>query len=67
MVFTGAKINSVAAVGGVMSARLSHRSQTGTFRVESFVDANDMLRHIAGAALRYGRRAGAGLHHRSRA
>jgi hypothetical protein len=52
MVFTGAKINfGIAAVGGVIVGAFLMSVATGNFRVESFVDANDMLRHIAGAAL----------------
>lgn len=52
MVFTGAKINfGIAAVGGVIVGAFLMSVATGNFRVESFVDANDMLRHIAGGAL----------------
>jgi uncharacterized membrane protein YedE/YeeE len=52
MVFTGAKINfGIATVGGVIVGAFIMAVATGNFRVESFVDANDMLRHIAGAAL----------------
>lgn len=52
MVFTGAKINfGIAAVGGVIAGAFVTSLASGNFRVESFVDANDMLRHIAGAAL----------------
>jgi uncharacterized membrane protein YedE/YeeE len=52
MTFTGAKINfGVAAglgviLGAFLAARLS-----GAFRLESFADAPDMLRHIAGGVM----------------
>ncbi|MDP6691918.1 MAG: YeeE/YedE family protein [Alphaproteobacteria bacterium] len=52
MTFTGATINfGIAAVGGVVAgaflSALAHRQ----FHIESFTDANDMLRHLIGAAL----------------
>lgn len=52
MVFTGAKINfGIAAVGGVIAGAFVTALATRSFRIESFVDASDMLRHIAGGAL----------------
>jgi uncharacterized protein len=52
MVFTGATINfGIAAVGGVIAGAFLMAAATRSFRIESFTDANDMLRHIAGGAL----------------
>jgi uncharacterized protein len=52
MVFTGATINfGIAAVGGVIAGAFLMAVATKSFRIESFVDANDMLRHIGGGAL----------------
>jgi len=52
MTFTGATINfGIAVVGGIIAGSFVMAKATGTFRVESFVDADDMLRHMLGAAL----------------
>jgi uncharacterized protein len=52
MIFTGAKINfGIAAVAGVIVGAFVTAIATKTFRVEGFVNAPDMLRHIAGGAL----------------
>lgn len=52
MVFTGASINfGIAAVGGVIIGAFLMAIATRSFRIESFVDANDMLRHLGGGAL----------------
>lgn len=52
MVFTGAKINfGIAIVGGVIAGSFLMALATHTFRIESFADAADVLRHLGGAAL----------------
>ncbi len=52
MTFTGATINfGIALVGGVILGSFLMAIGTGEFRVESFVDSNDFLRHIVGASL----------------
>ncbi len=52
MAFTGATINfGIASVGGVIAGAFLSAVASGTFRVESFRDANDLLRHLGGAAL----------------
>ena len=52
MTFTGATINfGIAAVGGIIAGSFVMAKATGTFRIESFVDSGDMLRHMLGAAL----------------
>lgn len=52
MLFTGSTINfGVAVVGGVIAGSFLMAMATGTFRIESFADRNDMLRHLGGAAL----------------
>jgi hypothetical protein len=52
MTFTGATINfGIAVVGGVIAGAFVMAKATGTFRIESFTDAGDMLRHLLGAAL----------------
>lgn len=52
MTFTGANINfGIATVGGVIVGSFVMAIATKTFRIESFVDANDMIRHIVGAAM----------------
>jgi uncharacterized membrane protein YedE/YeeE len=52
MVFTGATINfGIAAVGGVVLGAFLMAVATRSFRIESFSDRNDMLRHLAGGAL----------------
>ncbi len=52
MTFTGSTINfGIAAAGGVIVGSFLMSLSRGEFRVESFVDSNDMIRHIVGAAL----------------
>ncbi len=52
MTFTGASINfGIAVVGGVIVGSFLMAMATGTFRLESFADASDVLRHLGGAAL----------------
>jgi uncharacterized membrane protein YedE/YeeE len=52
MIFTGASVNfGIAAVGGVILGSFLMALATRSFRIESFTDRNDMLRHIAGGAL----------------
>ncbi len=52
MTFTGSTINfGIAVVGGVIVGSFLMSLASGEFRVESFVEANDMIRHIIGAAL----------------
>lgn len=52
MTFTGSTINfGIATVGGVIVGSFLMAKATGEFRFESFTDANDMLRHMIGAAL----------------
>lgn len=52
MTFTGAKINfGIAVVGGIIFGSFLSAKLAGEFRVESFVDAADMGRHLSGGAL----------------
>jgi uncharacterized membrane protein YedE/YeeE len=52
MTFTGSTINfGIAVVGGVIVGSFLMAAATGSFRIESFVDRSDMVRHLAGAAL----------------
>ena len=52
MTFTGATINfGIATVGGVVVGSFLVAVSTKTFAVESFTDADDMIRHMIGAAL----------------
>lgn len=52
MTFTGAKINfGIAVVGGAIAGSFLMAVARGTFRLESFTDRNDFLRHVGGAAL----------------
>jgi uncharacterized protein len=52
MIFTGTSINfGIAAVAGVVLGSFLMAIATGRFRIEAFNDRNDMLRHLAGAAL----------------
>lgn len=52
MLFTGTTITfGVAAVGGVIAGAALAAVAFGTFRLESFTSASDMLRHLAGGAL----------------
>jgi len=52
MTFTGSTINfGIAAVSGVILGSFLYGILSRTFRLESFVDRSDMLRHMLGAAL----------------
>ncbi len=52
MTFSGATINfGIAAVGGVIAGAFLAAIATRRFRIESFTNAPDMLRHLAGGAL----------------
>ncbi len=52
LTFTGSTINfGIAAVFGVILGSFLYVMLTGKFRLESFTDRTDMLRHILGAAL----------------
>jgi len=52
MTFTGSTINfGVAVIGGVIVGSFLMAVATGTFAVESFVDRNDLTRHLGGAML----------------
>lgn len=49
LTFTGSTIGfGVAAVGGVIAGSFLYTVVTGKFRVETFTDKSDMLRHITG-------------------
>jgi uncharacterized membrane protein YedE/YeeE len=52
MTFTGAKLNfGIAVVGGVIVGSFLMAVATGSFRVETFVDRQDLTRHLGGATL----------------
>lgn len=52
MTFTGSTINfGIAVVGGVIAGSFVMAVATRTFRIESFVDRDDLVRHLYGAAL----------------
>jgi hypothetical protein len=52
MTFTGSAINfGIAVVGGVIAGSFLMAVATGSFRIESFTDRNDFVRHIGGGAL----------------
>ena len=52
MTFSGASINfGIASVGGVIAGSFAMAIATKSFRIESFNDADDMIRHLIGAAL----------------
>jgi uncharacterized protein len=52
MTFTGSTINfGIAVIGGVIAGSFLTAMVAGTFRVESFADRSDMLRHLNGAML----------------
>jgi hypothetical protein len=52
MTFSGSTINfGIAVVGGVIAGSFIMAKATGTFAVESFSGASDMMRHLVGAAL----------------
>jgi uncharacterized protein len=52
MTFTGSTINfGIAVIGGVIAGSFLMAVATGTFRIESFADRSDLVRHLGGAAL----------------
>jgi hypothetical protein len=52
MVFTGATINfGIAVVGGVIAGSFLMAMATSSFRLETFADTGDVLRHLGGGAL----------------
>ncbi|MBE9556385.1 MAG: YeeE/YedE family protein [Proteobacteria bacterium] len=52
MTFSGSTINfGISTVGGVIAGSFIMAMATKSFRVESFTDASDMIRHLIGAAL----------------
>ncbi len=52
MTFTGSTINfGIAAVGGIIVGSFLAAKLSGEFHLESFVDANDMMRHMVGGAI----------------
>ena len=52
MTFTGATINfGIALAGGIVVGSFLMATATGRFRIESFADRNDLLRHLGGAVL----------------
>src|SRR5262249_1624600 len=52
LTFTGSTINfGIAAVGGVIAGASIAALAGRQFRLETFADASDMLRHLAGAAM----------------
>ncbi len=52
MTFTGSTINfGIAVIAGVIVGSFLMAVVTGTFAVESFVDRNDLTRHLGGAML----------------
>jgi len=52
MTFTGSTINfGIAVVGGVITGAFIMAKMTGEFRIESFTDGTDMIRHIGGGAI----------------
>ena len=52
MTFTGSTLNfGIAAVGGTIAGSFLAAKASGTFRIESFADRSDVLRHLGGGAL----------------
>ena len=52
MAFTGASVNfGIASVGGVIVGAFAAAVASHSFRVESFADTNDLVRHLGGGAL----------------
>ena len=52
MTFTGSTINfGIAVVGGVIAGAFAAAKAAGEFRLESFNDANDMVRHMVGGSI----------------
>lgn len=52
MTFTGATLDfGIAAIGGVILGAFAMALATRSFRLETFTDADDFIRHLTGAAL----------------
>jgi len=52
MTFSGASINfGIAAIGGVITGAFLMAKLTGTFQLESFTGAEDMVRNMSGGAI----------------
>jgi hypothetical protein len=52
MTFTGSTIDfGIGTVGGLVAGAFVAAKASGEFRIEAFVDAGDMLRHMGGGAL----------------
>jgi uncharacterized membrane protein YedE/YeeE len=52
MTFSGATINfGIAVVGGIIVGSFLMAKATGQFRVESFTDSSDMVRHMVGGSI----------------
>ncbi len=52
MTFTGSTIDfGIATVGGVIAGGFLAAKASGQFRIEAFMDAGDMQRHMIGGAL----------------
>jgi hypothetical protein len=52
MTFTGATINfGIAVAGGIIAGSFLMALASGTFRIESFSDRDDLIRHLSGAVL----------------
>ena len=52
MTFTGAKINfGIAVIGGLIIGSFISAKISGEFRIEAFIDATDLKRHLSGGAL----------------
>ena len=52
MTYSGSTINfGIAVVGGVIVGSFAMAKASGEFRIESFVDSGDMIRHLVGGAL----------------
>jgi uncharacterized membrane protein YedE/YeeE len=52
MTFTGSTVNfGIAVIGGVIAGSFLTAMATGTFRLESFADRSDLIRHLGGAML----------------
>ena len=62
MTFTGSKINfGIAVVGGILLGSFVYAKISGEFRIEAFVDASDLKRHLSGGALALGCTIGQGV------
>ena len=52
MTFSGATINfGIAVVGGIIFGAFIAAKSSGEFKLESFTNADDMVRHIIGGAI----------------